>query len=205
MKTILMTCLVLSAWAGGQSAPKLEGDVPRLVTQDQLNLVWDSVKLITGVDAPAPTIHFETFDESRMSPERKAFIAEWGRRHPEIPLPFPKSMQGFFFEGTGSAQVSPAVFTRGYVSDPYTGQLKDPVGFGYYSVGHEMLHYAFEQKGVPIGQHHCLFITGGEQAPSERLAALLSDAGLSNMVFMRRDGLNVERMMDPCGELSKPQ
>lgn len=187
-------------------APAVEGELPELVTPERVADVWSFVRELAGLPAgtPAPTIRFESFDPALMSDAQKRFIEEWGKGHPDVPLPFPKNMQAYYFEGKATAQVSPAVFLRYYREDPSTGRRYDPAGFGYYSVGHEMLHYAFETKGVPLAQHHCLFITGDENSLADRLAAKLSDAGLSSFVFLRRDGLNVERMMAPCSQNAGP-
>ncbi|MFA6030530.1 MAG: hypothetical protein WC969_11805 [Elusimicrobiota bacterium] len=181
-------------------APAVEGELPELVTLERVATVWSFVRELSGLPAgtPAPTVRFESFDPALMSDAQKRFIEEWGKGHPEVPLPFPKNMQAYYFEGKATAQVSPAVFLRYYREDPSTGRRYDPAGFGYYSVGHELLHYAFETKGVPLARHHCLFITGDEDSLADRLAAKLSDAGLSSFIFLRRDGLNVERMTGAC-------
>jgi uncharacterized protein YbaP (TraB family) len=184
----------------GPGAPALENDIPELLTPEQAARIWEFVKTLAQAPAslPPPRIRFETFDPQRAGLDTLAWIDDWGKAHPDVVLPFPKTMQGYYFEGTGLAQIAPGVFRRHYQTDPATGLKRDFVGLGYYSLGHEMLHYAFEQKGVPIAGHHCAFLEGGGNSLSERLAAFLSDAGLSSMLFIQRDAISAERRLSSC-------
>ena len=187
----------------GPDAPVLEADIPELLTAEQAAKVWELVKTLAEIPAgtPPPRIHFETFDPQIMSMAWLSWIDQWGKGHPDVALPFPKHMRGYYFAGTGVAQVAPAMFRKYYSADPATGMTRDFGGVGYYSIGHEMLHYAFELKGIPAEKHHCLFITSAQEGGSlsERLARSLSDSGLSNAALLDREALMSERMIDPCG------
>ncbi|MFA6030531.1 MAG: TraB/GumN family protein [Elusimicrobiota bacterium] len=185
----------------GPDAPELVGDIPELVTAAKVAEVWGIVKELVPVPegTPPPSVRFESSDAQRMSLDWMLWVAEWRKAHPEAPGPCPKTMLSYYFEGTGVARVDPVVFRKYYQTDPATGGKRDFVGFGYYSLGHALLHYALERRGESAARHHCLLSGGGDASLSARLAARLAEGGTASAIFMLRDGVAPERADDPCG------
>jgi hypothetical protein len=185
----------------GPLAPALEGDIPELLSAEQAAAVWETVKDLSGLpaDAAPPLVRLETFDPQRMSLDWTSWVARWGQGHPETSLPLPRATRGYYFAGTGTAQVSPLAFRKYYAADPASGMPRDFGGVGYYVLGREMLRYAYELKGVPAARRLCLMTSGPEgRSPVELLLRRLSDAGLSNAVLVERDGLMSERAGAAC-------
>ena len=178
----------------------------------------------------APEIYFGAFDRREESPEwilwqnqwildnpsiwadwakishvnvPQPVTREWAESHLDAYFPFPKNFRAFHYDQTNRIQVNPAVtFLPFYVNDPY-GVKKDSIGFGYYNVAHEMLHYALERKGIPVRIHHCLFVTErkGKQTIIEDAVQFLIDHQISSDFAMTM-GADKEGGLDPCGQLT---
>jgi hypothetical protein len=127
---------------------------------------------------------------------------EWVQQHPDL-FPFPKTFLAFHYDGTNRIQINPEpTFLHFFTNDPY-GIKRDQVGFGYYSAGHELMHYTMEQRGIPGRLHHCLFITprAGKSTLMEEVAQFLIDKNISSS-FVMFMGAQKEKDFDPCGQLS---
>jgi hypothetical protein len=184
--------------------------------------VWAYVKNATQLDlsTPAPKVFLYPFVPAAGSGEFKAFRDNWIQNHTEIwndwqvanpgkqrepsDFPFPAQFMGFYFTGTGAIELNPADFTNYLYQDP-DGVMRDHSGVGFYNLGHELHHYALEQKGVPIRLHHCVFLLARGSSPSPLMEALaeelIKDGTASFLARMR--GYQGEVALDPCGALSK--
>lgn len=205
--------------------------------QERSNRIWvflaDRFDLPSSV-AP-PVIYFYPFKKEIQSAEWTAWQKAWTRTHPTIwrdwtalrsprskvkisrqwidsnidqIFPFPGSFLAFHYDGTNRIQINPNRTFRQSLRMDTSGVRRDLDGFGYYTVGHEMLHYALEAKGVvPTKLHHCLILhAGDDEAPSlmEQLADFLVDDGIM-APFSRHRGLMSERLLAPCKRLKNAE
>ncbi|MGB5736850.1 MAG: hypothetical protein WBM40_20655, partial [Thiohalocapsa sp.] len=121
-------------------------------------------------------------------------------------FPFPKTFLAFHYDGTNRIQINPErTFLASVQLDPY-GIRRDFDGRGYYSLAHEMLHYALELRGVvPTKLHHCLMVFQPADddgvAMMEEVADYLVDSGTMASIARHR-GLQSERAFSPCAALT---
>jgi hypothetical protein len=183
--------------------------------EEKINQIWDYEKghyLDSTPDAVDPDLYFFPFDRSQESADfvswqndwilknpsvwtdyKKAtgfdppatVTLDWMQQNPDI-LPFPKAFVGLHYGGTDRMQIDPQVAFLQYFQPDGMGRESDLIGFGYYVTAHELLHYAFEQRGIPGRIHHCLFVASRPGKPTimEELAQFLIDNKISNQVIM---------------------
>ncbi|MDX6769711.1 MAG: hypothetical protein SF051_09280 [Elusimicrobiota bacterium] len=129
----------------------------------------------------------------------EAFLAA----HPEVreEYPYPAQFRAFHYDGTNRIQINPETTYMAFYQNGPDGLPRDYTGYGYYVTGHELLHYALEQRGVPPLTHHCLFVTKGPDGTSymEKLAAFIAQRGIGTEFALRRYGVAAEESFDPCG------
>lgn len=210
----------------------LTRDFPEL--GERASMVWDFVQQLVALQGlvEAPYIYIAPFELESQSKEWTKWQRSWIRNHPEIWVdyiktqkeidtperlqqwarengddifPFPKVFLAFHYDGTNRIQINPfRTFYAHYVNDPY-GIKRDFVGSGYYSTGHEMLHYALEVKGIlPTRLHHCIFVKelpNGKPALLDQLAEFLINTEISAPIIELM-GPGGERKAAPCSRLS---
>ena len=75
------------------------------------------------------------------------------------------------------------------------------VGLGFYIMGHEMLHYAFQEKKIlPHEDHHCFFtlpLLPDKQSVLSALSNFLIDSEIS-FSGIKLLGLQKEKNFQPC-------
>jgi len=206
--------------------------------QEKADAIWSylvrKVRLAPGT--ASPYIYFHRFDKATQSRKWTAWQTEWTRLHPgiwrdwtkltrkgteveitdewiraniQVIFPFPSTFLAFHYDGTNRIQINPSrTFGASVQNDPY-GVMRDLSGQGYYSMGHEMLHYALEAKGIgPTRLHHCLFIHAvpGDAAKPimEEVADYLVDQKMVS-VTAKLTGLRSERYFDPCHSLTRAE
>ena len=197
--------------------------------QKQSNLIWSFIKETVSLpsEVSAPIIHFFPFDRQKQDQKWTDWQNQWLLRNPSIwieysryakissaiitpewikktishALPFPKHFIAFHYDNTNQIQINPkTAFLSFYQNDPY-GVKKDLTGLGFYIMGHEMLHYAFQEKKIlPSKNHHCLFILPllpNKQSVLEALSTFLIDSRLSSSTI-KILGLKQEESFQPC-------
>ncbi len=193
--------------------------------EDKIAQTWDFIKSSTGLSKlnlkfEAPMINFEPFIFAKESPTWVDFQKTWIKDHPEIwddwnkfshgappeeaGNPFPKKFGAFQYYGTSRMQVNPEFSFFPYYKYDDKGLEQDLVGLGYYSVGHELHHYALTLMGVPIKLHHCIFVLprkSTEKSFVEALSDYLIDNHISSFMARLR-GSDSEAMLNPCADLS---
>ncbi len=109
--------------------------------------------------APLPEGDKERATHDFHAHTRTEISDQWIESNIDEIFPFPGNFLAFHYDGTNRIQINPnRTFRSSIQIDPY-GVRRDLDGYGYYSVGHEMLHYALEIKGiVPTKLHHCLML-----------------------------------------------
>jgi len=203
--------------------------------QPTADAIWThiahSFRLDPGV--PPPEIYFQSFDQAVQTPEWTEWQKQWTRIHPDIwrdwvrltrdgsqteitdewigshieeVFPFPKTFLAFHYDGTNRIQMNPARTFGPWTQVDPSGVRRDLSGHGYYTMGHEMLHYALAARSVlPTRLHHCIFIhvpdDSDEKPLIEELADHLVDQGVTAAI-VRHVGLRNERYFDPCGSVS---
>ncbi|MGA7979937.1 MAG: hypothetical protein WCA32_06880 [Chromatiaceae bacterium] len=211
-------------------------DFPNI--QEKADEIWSYLvrKLRLGSDVAAPYIYFHSFDKRTQSRQWTTWQKEWTRLHPQIwrdwtkltrkgtrveitkewidsnideIFPFPVSFLAFHYDGTNRIQINPSrTFGASVQNDPY-GLRRDLNGQGYYSLSHEMLHYALEAKGIgPTRLHHCLFIHTAAGDDSKPVMEDLADHLLDKRVISitaKLMGLRSERYFDPCRSLTEAE
>jgi hypothetical protein len=139
-------------------------------------------------------------------PKNAAVSQAWIDANIDEIFPFPKTFLAFHYDGTNRIQINPArTFLASVQIDPY-GVRRDFDGRGYYSLAHEMVHYALELRGVvPTKLHHCLMVfePSGDDAAAimEQVADFLVDTGTIAGIARYR-GLQSERGFNPCAALN---
>ena len=168
----------------------LEEDVPDKVyypgLQENINYIWLFIKESFNVPdtSPAPVINFGTDFNTNKALDLIAV----------------------HYYNTNCIQIYPKKVFPGY-SNGYP----DLVRMGFYIIGHEMLHYAFQEKGIlpytfqkkgnfVSSDHHCLFILplfSNGQSPLGMLSKFLIFNGISSKDIMRY-GWKIEIRNGPC-------
>ncbi len=203
--------------------------------QSTADAIWSYIATRFGLTpslAP-PQIYFQGFDRAMQSPEWTAWQKQWTRLHPDIwrdwirltaggaetevtdewigahidqVFPFPSTFLAFHYDGTNRIQMNPErTFGPDNYLDP-AGIRRNLAAYGYYTMAHEMLHYALEARGiVPTRLHHCLYLRvrpGSNDRPIvEELADHLVERGFIP-AYVRQMGLRNERYFNPCAALS---
>lgn len=176
----------------------LIGQVPEVIIWN-INAIDDLAEFIdkiAGTVMPRVTIYFVPFGEEEHSAIdllrlQRLWLKEFLSDKPEERLS--KNTLGFHYDHTDIIQLAPRIFANHFTGNP-TGGKPIVVGAGFYVLGHELMHFAFEQKGVPGRLHHCsVFIDKGY---SERLADYLSGHGLANLTIVNLKYIQAER--DNC-------
>ena len=206
--------IVIKGYMEGYNYPQLE---------EKITKTWDFVKnqfKLTGTVTP-PTIYFSPFIFSKEDPEWLQKQKLWISTHAEIwddwnkisqgkpPVeegnPFPDWFAGFQYYNTALIQVNPfATFFPYYKYDNF-GNPNDLAGLGYYSVGHELHHYALNLKNIPVKLHHCIFVLKHKDETKDHLMNQLANFLVNNQIssalaFLR--GSQVEERFKPCEQLS---
>ena len=159
----------------------LEGNVPfeqYPELQKQSNSIWSFIKKTLNVPdtSPAPVIRFQPFEN------------------------VPKSFVAFHYDNTNKIQIDPQNAFLQY----YHSQYGDLIGMGFYIMGHEMMHYAFQEKNIlPSSTHHCLFLLpllNYGQSVMQVLSNFLILNHLSSQVI-RIQGLRKEQFSRPCRDI----
>ena len=210
----------------------LKGDIPFFEfprIQQQSNIIWAFIKKTLNLShIEPPTIYFSPFGKTSQDQQLINWQAQWISQNPFIwaeyahytkitpstinpewikeflkhSLPFPKHFIAFHYDNTNYIQISPQrAFLSYYQNDPY-GVKKDMVGLGFYIMGHEMLHYAFQEKGIlPSSNHHCLFtlpLLPNKQNVLEALSNFLIDKQFSYAPIIKMLGPEREKRLQPC-------
>lgn len=193
--------------------------------EDKIAQTWEFIKASTGfnklnIKAEAPMINFEPFIFAKETPEWVLFQKQWIKGHPEVwddwnksshgakpeedGNPFPKKFTAFEYYGTSHIQANPEFSFIPYYQYDDKGIEQDLAGLGYYSVGHELHHYALTLIGVPIKLQHCIFASprkSTDKPMMEGLSDFLIDTHISSYLA-RFKGSDAEINLDPCKDLS---
>ena len=211
----------------------LKGDVPSFEfphLQQQSDSIWSFIKETINISNIAPPIiYFSPFDKKSQDEKLTSWQMQWASKNPFIWIeyirykklnsstitpewiedfikhsyPFPKHFIAFHYDNTNYIQINPKrAFLAYYQNDPY-GVKKDIVGLGFYIMGHEMLHYAFQEKNIFSQNqkiHHCLFIL--PLLPNKKsVLEALSDyliARQFSFSAIKTLGLQNEKKHQPC-------
>ncbi len=205
--------IVIKGHMEGYNYPQLE---------EKISKTWNYILKKFKINGQVPpTIYFSPFVFAKEDPEWVKKQKSWITTHPEIwddwnaishgkpPVeegnPFPDWFAAFQYYGTTLIQVNPfASFFPYYKYDAY-GNLNDVAGLGYYSVGHELHHYALNLVNIPIKLHHCIFVLTPKDATKDYLMNQLADFLVNNQIssslaYLR--GSQVEEQLNPCEKLS---
>jgi hypothetical protein len=181
----------------------------------------------------APSVQFEPFDPAGQSPAWSAWQKAWIRTHPEIwhdwsamqparsgtdvsvewidshvdsVFPFPKHFLAFHYDGSNRIQIDP---NRTFIESMQIfldGERRGRSGQGFYSLGHEMLHYALELRGVePKRLHHCLMLYTHGDDDTPALMQEVADHLVEHQIIApiaRLRGLRTEHSLRPCARLT---
>ena len=198
-------------------------EYPQLYTQSES--IWFFIKNILKLpkETAPPVIYFFPFNKKIQDQELTDLQEKWILKNPFIwteyiyynknnssekikefftkKLPFPKSFIAFHYDNTNYIQINPQrAFLPYYQNDPY-GVKKDLLGLGFYIMGHEMLHYAFQEKEIlPSRNHHCLFtlpLLPNEQNVLEALSDFLIAHKYSSSLI-KILGPKKEKRLMPC-------
>lgn len=196
--------------------------------EDKISLTWNFIKARTGLDqqniqVKAPVINFEPFVFSKETPSWVQFQKQWIKDHSEIwddwnklsdgaqpeeeGNPFPKNFTAFEYYGTSHIQVNPEFSFFPYYKYDNQGLEQDLVGLGYYSVGHELYHYALSLMNVPIKLHHCIFVQDNTKTDNNLVSDLsefLIDHQISSFLA-KAQGSDAEILINPCKDLSSEE
>ncbi|MDE0518912.1 MAG: hypothetical protein OXH36_05090 [Bdellovibrionales bacterium] len=197
--------------------------------QKQSNSIWAFIKRTLNLppEVPPPVIYFFPFEKEKQDQHLTVWQRQWLEnnsliwmeyiRHEKISpstitpewianflensLPFPKNFIAYHYENTNYIQLNPKrVFFSYYQNDPY-GVKKDMVGLGFYIMGHEMLHYAFQEKKIfPPENDHCLFtlpLLPNQQSVLGALSSFLIDNEIS-FSSVKLLGLKKDESLQPC-------
>lgn len=145
----------------------------------------------------------EKFPEAASRCSDRVALGWWLSLHPEVreEFPFPARFIAYYYQDSGRIQMNPGATFRRFAYTGPDGLRRDGVGYGAYTAGHEMLHYVLESRGVPLSDHHCLFITPRPdtgKSPMEELVEFLIRRGHASEI-VRRYGLDQEVAINPCG------
>lgn len=148
--------------------------------------------------------HPEIWTEWAASQHLPSPTSEWIEEHLESQLPFPKHFHAIFYKGTNKIQVNPSTTFYPFLQNAPGGGKLDFVGFGFYSISHELLHYALEKRGIPSTRlHHCIFVSpkrNGASMVEDTAASLIHHEIAHPMVMML--GPAKEKALNPCSRLT---
>ena len=132
--------------------------------------------------------------------------SEWIAAHIDNVLPFPASFLAFHYVGTNKIQINSDLTYFRFYQNNASGVKQDFAGYGFYVTAHEMLHYVFEQNGIPGRIHHCLFISSSPRGPSlmAEIADFLIVEGVSAPII-RMVGVRSEESLKPCNRLTREE
>ncbi len=204
--------IVTKGYMEGYNYPGLE---------DKISRTWVYIKKQVQLAEPtaAPIIYFSPFIFSKEEPEWLKKQKSWIGTHPEIwtdwnaisngkpPVeegnPFPDWFAGFQYYDTHLIQVNPFASFFPYYNYDNFGIPTDVAGLGYYSVGHELYHYALNLKNIPVKFHHCIFVLQKDNKDHlmNQLANFLINNQISSaLAFLR--GSQIEEQLKPCEQLT---
>ena len=172
----------------------LIGKIPEVILEHQKE-VDDLVRFVGklgGINMTEIIIYFIGFGEEEsigaehLIEMQKIWIEEFAEKKGDR---LSVNTRGFHYEWTNIIQINPLIFVNSFIAD-HLGRKTIPAGAGFYVLGHEMMHVAFELKGIPGPLHHCLFITGGY---AERLAQYVSEKNLAHPVIINSQYLETEK------------
>jgi len=208
-------------------------DYPAIQSKSDLIWAYLADRFVLADLTAAPTVQFEPFDPAGQSPAWSAWQKDWIKTHPEIwhdwsamqparsgtnvsvewidshidsVFPFPKHFLAFHYDGSNRIQIDP---NRTFIESMQIfldGERRGRSGQGFYSLGHEMLHYALELRGVePKRLHHCLMLytLGDDDTPA--LMQEVADHLVEHQIIApiaRLRGLRTEHSLRPCARLS---
>ncbi len=208
-------------------------DYPAIQAKSDLIWVFLTNRFSLESLTPAPTVQFEPFDLAGQSRAWSAWQKDWIRTHPAIwhdwsamqpaqsgtdvsmewidshidsVFPFPKHFLAFHYDDSNRIQIDPQ---RTFIEPMQVfldGERRGRSGQGFYSLGHEMLHYALELRAVdPKRLHHCLMLYthGDDDAPA--LMQELADHLVEHEIIApiaRLRGLRTEHSLRPCARLT---
>jgi hypothetical protein len=140
---------------------------------------------------------------------------EWINSHIDSVFPFPRNFVAFHYDGTNRIQIDPR---RAFIDSMQVfidGERRGRSGQGFYSLGHEMLHYALELRGVEQKKlHHCLMLYTERRgdttsalmpAPMPALMEEVADHLVEEQIIApiaRLRGLMTEHSLRPCNRLT---
>ncbi len=164
---------------------------------------WQSHWLLGNTD-----IWSDWADLKNKNGQSMEITREWIVKNVSSIFPFPKTFLAFHYDRTNRIQMNPErTMLSTYQNDPY-GIKRDFLGAGYYSMGHEMLHYALQEKvSIPTKLHHCLFVTPHPETGRmliDDMAQFLVDEKLS-ATSMIKMGPSSETKMDPCKRMNSDE
>lgn len=130
------------------------------VSQDEVDKLWNFILVITNTSSelPPPQIYFAKFDPRRMDSDFMKWQQGWVREARLNEYPWGDMYEGYFYTGTGMIQIDPQLFIVRNKNGDVECKTHDE---GTHIIGHEMVHYIFEQKDVPPFLHHCIMDEGG--------------------------------------------
>jgi hypothetical protein len=151
-----------------------------------------------------------------ISPEVPPDVSpEWINSHIDSVFPFPRNFVAFHYDGTNRIQIDPR---RAFIDSMQVfidGERRGRSGQGFYSLGHEMLHYALELRGVEQKKlHHCLMLyTERKGDTTSALTPALMPALMEEVAdhlveeqiiapIARLRGLRTEHSLRPCNRLT---
>lgn len=158
-------------------------------------------------------------DWSAMQPTRSSaeVSVEWIDSHIDSVFPFPKNFLAFHYDGTNRIQIDPKRTFIDSMQVFIDGERRGRSGQGFYSLGHEMLHYALETRGVAQKKlHHCLMLYRGDAKDDASADALPPPALMEDVAthlveehiiapIARLRGLRTEQSLRPCDRLTKDE
>lgn len=163
----------------------LKGDLPRTEKvygkiNDVSTQIWSFVKRLTEEsNIQPPVIYFTAFNEENMNDLDMGWSKKWliengyFKDNENYPL---KGYGGWYYSGTNKIQIDPRV---------YYEELRGgfPKGNGNYYLGHELIHYALDQKGISTENQHCYMF---EKGYYNELARFLDDSDLGNYISLTK-------------------
>lgn len=130
------------------------------VSQDEVDKLWNFILAITNTSSelPPPQIYFAKFDPKRMDSDFMKWQKGWIKESSLDEYPWGDGYAGYFYTGTSMIQIDPPLFIARNTKGTTECKMRKE---GTYTIGHEMLHFIFEQKNVPPFLHHCIMDQGG--------------------------------------------
>lgn len=139
---------------------------------------------------------------NKRNKEKINLTPQWVRKNIDKNFPFPKGFRALFYTNTNRIQIDPRPKTSAYQN-----AQKDSLGKIFYTVGHEMLHYALEVKGVPVKIHHCLFVSKLNTKKQSLIDELVEFLILNNISkkAIKIFGPRLEKRIQPCLKLNSSE